>query len=912
WKREPREMAWDLPTLSVGHNILKSDDGMEVQIRLRQSRSVWTATFSVLNHGPKSSDPDRRYDQRAFQVAMEIDDLTGDGAFVAHDFRPSLDDDEYWRDEIRYRRLPTYAVGHGCAVRWNGNPVTRLVSEWIPAYNMRRAATTVMADAPALSLKSLSDPIQRDATLMGLTEIVRTYRSWIGELTTVIPDVVREDFPQEVQDYVGAAAEDIVKDNLHACHRIEEGIVRLRTDDFAWEAFCLANDAMMRSMIQRHPGTEPRWRAFQLAFILLAFSSAIDQRHPERKIFDLIWFPTGGGKTEAYLGLAALVIFYRRLRGQKGLAVLTRYTLRLLTVQQFERTARLICAADLVRQSHSLLRDTEPISVGLFVGRQLTPNNLDDATQLLKDPNPEGTTTTLPLLNCPWCGHRLENTSQHVTTVLVTACGNPDCPFADEIPIRVVDEDLYQLPPDMVVATLDKLARMPWEPRMSMLFGNGPDLIIQDELHLIGDALGSLAALYETAVDSLASRGGVPPKIIGSTATSRRADRQVAILFQRQFQQFPPGGIDVSDAFFYQEDQENPGRLYVGVLASGRSMPHTLERVAGILLQSVTAIENPIVRDQYWTLALYFKALRELGGALVLMQDSVPRYMDTLVPPGTDARPIQLEELTSQVPSRKIPEILARLAQPLPELQSPDQLLLGEPVDVVLATNMLSVGIDVDRLGIMVLDGQPHSTAEYIQATSRVGRRPEAAGLVVTLYNWARPRDRSIYEHFYPYHAAMYRHVEAVSATPFSLRARERALHAVFFTLVRYRIPEFYPRESAGRIREPAIRALICPLTNEILQRVKAVDPEEELATRQHLEQIVTQWESLADDFPELYWSSRPFRDDPAVMTPGESATEALLGWITLQSLRDVSPPAAVRIIPYRQLHKRRQEVHRG
>lgn len=912
WQREPHEMMWDiaLDVSSSEYGVLVTDDGMEVQVRLRESGGLWTATFSVLNRFPVPSGASGRYDKRAYQVSLTIEDRSGEGCFVSQDSRPSLDDAEYWQDEIRYRHHRTYAVGHGCAVAWNGDPVTQVVNQWIPAHEVWRADTTVMADAPILSLKQLANMTERAETMAGLMGIVSAYGSWIKAMEAGIPHLVREEFPLEVQDEVSVAAQNIVQDNLRACHRIEAGIERLRTDDRAWEAFCLANEAMRQSMMQRHRNVEPRWRAFQLAFILMALSSAIDRDHPDRTGFDLIWFPTGGGKTEAYLGLAALVIFYRKLGGQRGLAVLTRYTLRLLTVQQFERTARMICAAELVRQAYPVLRETEPITVGLFVGRQLTPNTLDVARSLLEDPNPEGTTTTLPLLNCPWCGQPLDVSRQRVTTTLITACGNPECPFVEAIPIRVVDEDLYEAPPDMVVATLDKLARLPWEPRMSALFQDGPDLIIQDELHLIGDALGSLAALYETAIDSLASTGGTPPKIIGSTATSRRADRQVAVLFKRQFQQFPPGGMEISDAFFYQEDQVNPGRLYLGVMASGRSMPHALERVSGVLLQSATEIPDPAVRDQYWTLALYFKALRDLGGALVLMQDSVPRYMDTLVPLGTEARPIQIEELTSQVPSRKIPEILARLAQPLTELQREDQLALGDPVDVVLATNMISVGIDVDRLGIMVLDGQPHSTSEYIQATSRVGRRPEAAGLVVTIYNWARPRDRSIYEHFYSYHSAMYRHVEAVSATPFSLRARERALHAVLFTLVRYRIPEFQARESAGRIREPALRQEVQPLVDEIVARVMAIDPDEAASTRRQLGGILDQWETLAIDFPGLMWSS--LRDDPAVMTPGESAVEALLGWITLQSMRDVSPPAAVHIVSSRELHKRRQEVRGG
>ncbi|PSR25693.1 MAG: helicase [Sulfobacillus thermosulfidooxidans] len=908
WQREPHEILWELnlDDASSGIKTLDSTEGMEVRVHLRPSGSGWMITFAVLNVGSPILQDDRHYDERAFQVRLEVEGHYESSVFEAKDFRPHTDDHEYWREEIRYRKVQTYAIGHGCAVQWHGNPVTCITTEWIPSHEVSRAATSVLADDPALSLSFLSDMTRRDTVIAGLRRLNQTYRKWIDALESEIPSIIHNEFPPSVYSEVKEASQAILNDNQRAYQRIEDGINRLQMDDLAWEAFCLANQAMARSMTRRHANKESQWRAFQLAFLLLAFPSAIDHDHVDRQVFDLIWFPTGGGKTEAYLGLSALVIFYRRLRGENGLAVLTRYTLRLLTVQQFERTARMICAAELVRQSHPHLHQTKPIRVGLFVGRQLTPNDLDNARALLKEHTPEGTTTTLPLLHCPWCERPLDITHQRVQGVLRTACPNPECPFADELPIRIVDEDLYQEPPDMVVATLDKLARLPWEPRMSSLFQQGPDLIIQDELHLIGEALGSLAALYETAIDSLAAIHRTAPKIIGSTATSRRADRQVAILFKRQFQQFPPGGLNAEDAFFYQEDRSNPGRLYVGVLAAGRSMPHALERVSGVLLQEVTNIKDPCVRDQYWTLAIYFKALRELGGALVLLQDSVPRYMDTLVPSGTQARPIQVEELTSQIPSRKIPEILSRLSQPILELQSSEQLTNGEPVDVVLATNMISVGIDVDRLGIMVLDGQPYSTSEYIQATSRVGRRLEAAGLVVTIYNWARPRDRSIYEHFYPYHAAMYRHVESVSATPFSLRARERALHAVFFTMARHAIAEFQPRDSAGRIREPALQEALKPWMERIIERVKMIDPEEVEATRKHLQNIFEQWLDLAEEFPGLAWNSLPFRKDPALMIPAESEKEAMLGWITLQSMRDVSPPAAVHILSSNELHKKR------
>lgn len=333
-------------------------------------------------------------------------------------------------------------------------------------------------------------------------------------------------------------------------------------------------------------------------------------------------------------------------------------------------------------------------------------------------------------------------------------------------------------------------------------------------------------------------------------------------------------------------------------------MPHTLERTAGLLLHQVTKIENDAVRDQYWTLAVYFKALRELGGALVLMQDSVPRYMESLAKPAEPVRMIQVEELTSHVPSRTIPEILSRLSQPIVELQDEEQLERGAPVDVVLATNMISVGIDIDRLGMMIVDGQPSSVSEYIQATSRVGRRSEAAGVVVTIFNWARPRDRSIYEQFRVFHQAMYRFVEPTSLTPFSLRARERALHAVLFALARLSIPELQPYDSPYRVLEPSVHQAVIRLIDRIVDRVNDVDPEESESTRRQLEEILEKWRFIAREYGALKWTKTAYSINPALLYPVEEGINDVIGWVTMQSMRDVSPPARVRILKHQELQR--------
>ncbi|MCL4318796.1 MAG: helicase [Firmicutes bacterium] len=890
------------------------EHGVEIRAIVREAGEGLTMTVSFINLTPARLRGKRHIeDSNIYQVMLSVEDESGDASFIPRLASAPMDDEDFWKDELLYREVKPFAVGHGCAVNWDavGDRARRIWTEWIPQVEVYGASADVLSTEPILDIESLGIREKRVQTLAGLQRLTDAYQSWIDEQDAEEERIVNS-FPEALQSKVRTAIRDIILENSASCKRMVSGIEFLAHNEEGWVAFCLGNRAMAQAMRQSRPLEPPRWRAFQLAFLLLALPSTLDAHHEDRQIFDLIWFPTGGGKTEAYLALAAMVIFFRRLSSNErqqsyGLSVLTRYTLRLLTVQQFDRASRMICAAELIRREDPSNLGRHPITIGLFVGAQLTPNTLNQAKKYLDHPDPEGTMTTLPLLECPWCGNPLDPEGQSVDRYLKTGCLNPSCAFHEELPLRIVDEDLYHDPPDMIVATIDKLARMPWEPAMQSLFEPGPSLIIQDELHLIGDSLGTLAALYETVIDTLCKHEGIVAKIVGSTATTRRTQQQVDTLFTRTLRQFPVGGLSARDGFFFREDRSLPGRLYVGVHAQGRSMPHTLERVSSILLQNTQRILDDAVRDQYWTIALYFKALRELGGALVLLQDSVPRYIDSM--PGIRAEAVrhitEIVELTSHVPSRKIPEILHRLNQPLEELQTDSQLPDGPPIDVILATNMISVGIDVDRLGIMVLDGQPQGTAEYIQATSRVGRRREAAGLVVTLYNWVRPRDRSHYEQFVPYHQALYRFVESTSATPFSARSRDRALHAVIFALARLSIPELSQNDDAGVIRNPDIQQRVKMLVESvILDRVRQVDPTEVDNTRRHIQRILADWFTMGQEYHDVVWHNALFKaKKPGLLySTEEGEDQGVLGWRTLQSMRDVSPPSPVRLRTVQEL----------
>jgi ATP-dependent helicase YprA (DUF1998 family) len=469
----------------------------------------------------------------------------------------------------------------------------------------------------------------------------------------------------------------------------------------------------------------------------------------------------------------------------------------------------------------------------------------------------------------------------------VIACGTTGCEFADGLPVHVVDETIYMERPTLIIATADKFAGLPWKPEIGNLFNHfspepPPELIIQDELHLISGPLGTLAGLYETAVDLIGHR----PKVVASTATIRRAVDQGLALFDRQVEQFPPSGLDARDSYFSVEapPSRKASRLYVGLMAPATSQTSLMVRVYAALLHHAQAIEGEDeVRDAYWTLLGYFNSLRLLGGAKLQVQDDVNDRLDLLSESlGQARRDIGRDiELTSREPSSAIPGHLQDMATPYPDA-------LG----VILATNMISVGVDVDRLGLMVVMGQPQSTSEYIQATSRVGRR--WPGLVVTLFNGARSRDRSHYENFTSYHSAIYRQVEATSVTPFSARARDRGLHAIIVGLARLMIPMARPKEAAALIADfEGELGVIC---DQILARVERVAGQAERdMTDKQIKEIIAQWHDAVDENPTLTYGT--YRQSGLLVDAGrwdESDDTTASSFATLWSLRDVDVESTI------------------
>lgn len=904
-------------------------DGLDLVVHCREPRSGAVAvTLTLVNtlRAPQG-DKDGSSWFRPRIVARAVNSVLRERppATVA-----GVDELEIRSQKLLFRDVRSFAVGHGCAVAWEGRDPDTIETTYLPRYELL-LSEAAGGDGLDLSMNALAGDDSFDV----LERLIADYRAWIDGLTASVTDPLDDEEEATLQLHMREARA--------ASDRMEAGLELLRNDANVRKAFQLTNLAMaqQRSRQEHHRAgrlgdpestDNASWRPFQIAFILTNLSGLADADHPDRGIADLLWFPTGGGKTEAYLGIIGIAILLRRLRDPKaaGVSVLMRYTLRLLTLQQYQRATGLICALEIERQAH--LPDTAPISIGLWVGQASTPNDADTARRVLQKARRPGARDTdddasdpVQLRRCPWCGSGLDHTNYEIVdkTWMRVACGRDACAFRNGLPVHIIDSDVYTNRPSLVIGTVDKFAMMPWKREVGALLGAGgavsdpnfeylpPDLIVQDELHLISGPLGTMVGLYETAVDAITGRRALA-KVVASTATIRRASDQVRAVFARTARQFPPPGVTQRDSFFAVEApaSEKASREYVGAMAPGASQTTLMVRVYASLLQSAAMVpqEDPSA-DLYWTLLGYFNSLRILGGAYIQVMDDVPDQMKVIASRRgeTVRNPKAIREMTSRKRSSEIPRELEILEQRRGEV---------EAADVVLATNMISVGVDVDRLGLMVVMGQPQTSSEYIQATSRVGRR--MPGLVVTVYNSGRSRDLSHYENFAAYHRTLYRHVEATGATPFAPRARDRALHAVLVALARHRIPEAGPSRAAGDAADWTDE--LEKLADAIVERSLATrtsgdepaDDESPETIREELSGLIDHWADAHLSHYEgwfnryrgalLVEASRVLgKDEPeADFPPREPA------WPTLTSMRDVDAESTVYLIRRRRTRRER------
>lgn len=1031
WHRIPARCAPQLLTLADGNFgpiiPLTEQSLVSLQGRVRRTAEGWIVTVFLVN---MQEEPTKRRDEAwLFQPKLRVSDPDGHPVFCQrkhHNIDLSKLDpitrEETETLEMLYRHHREFAVGHGVAVHATlsepfADHATALETEFLPQFEVPQQTPRSAKDDPLLAgltldMKHLAE-MSKAELLSNLRLIVAAYAAWVGN------ERVRQGDPTQELGPHQAAANRSVERAARALGRIRAGIDLIENNSVAEEAFRFANRAMwqqrLRSSFTRRvrkqemkpedgPATldveaNRSWRLFQIVFMLLNLPGLTDLKHIDRShgsdgVADLLWFATGGGKTEAYLGLTAYTLAMRRLQGEvagragdHGVAVMMRYTMRLLTLQQFQRAAALLCACEVIRRENEAKWGTEPFRLGLWVGGKGTPNTLKQAAESLRRTQlggrPTRSGTPHQITSCPWCGSEITANNLKVFEApndvgrCVTYCGDPlgHCEFsaarspADKaaagLPVMVVDEEIYRRPPSLLVATVDKFAQMPWRGETQMLFGrvNGhcsrhgflspevddtgrhparaplpavtrqdhgwlrpPDLIIQDELHLISGPLGSMVGLYEAAVDELCSwevdGRRVRPKVIASTATIRRAPDQVRKLFLRQLEVFPPQGMDIADSFFALQrpvTAETPGRRYLGICAFGRRYPFALIRTYVAYLAAAQKLYDTYdsLADPWMTLAGYFNSIRELAGTRRLVGDDIRSRLRDADQRGLAKRQIRfnaVEELTGRKSGTDIPAILdrsevrfdkAREAERKVEIKTKGRSDIQLPYDVILATNMISVGVDIDRWGLMVVAGQPKNTSEYIQATSRIGRRADIGpGLVCTVYNWARPRDLSHFERFEHYHQTFYKHVEALSVTPFAPRALDRGLSGVLVALRRLWGDDLNANLKAGDLSDTD---QIMPLIFDLLAErgEKATDnPQVAALIRQELNRRRDQWLSRVHKQTDHRLAYRP-ATGAVVPLLAEAGTQDWDLFTCLNSLRDVentvniildSNPAGLRV----------------
>ncbi|GHG94006.1 DISARM system helicase DrmA [Streptomyces rubradiris] len=1014
WGREPvaHPVGIDVTRTGDQSRILEGDESsgvcLDVQVRERAAgqggEDLRVVEIALVNR-LRENDAERRDTQWLFQTELTVTAFPDEKAAVFLPIDDPLDpasagaseDVEERRLRLLYRDSLRHAVGRNVAVRADVRKgerrAHRLRTTWLPEYDVPATQAPTAAEQPLLDglelgmdeLAALAVPERRKELTATLAPLAEGYHTWLQEQRAKARTL-----PEDLR----VAAETAIDQAAEVCHRIAFGIDALSADPNALEAFRFANRAMAlqrrntaiaalragqdgmgyRQAFEQVRGEDKKaasWRPFQLAFVLLNLASLSQPGHPHRgtgreALVDLLFFPTGGGKTEAYLGLAAYTFALRRLQGVvgsgseardggAGVGVLMRYTLRLLTAQQFQRAAALVSACEVLRRQE-VVRDRRwgetPFRIGLWVGSSVSPNWFSEAQEQIagaKESSSDKHARVIQVLTCPWCGEGLSAHSnmdydedrRRVLLYCPRGEGEERCPFSrlgapgEGIPVLTVDEEIYRLAPAMVIATVDKLAQLPWNGYAGLLFGRvtdwcprhgyrhddldertgcrsrhtrrgqrlpavaaqpvtrlrPPDLIIQDELHLISGALGTTVGLFEAAVDQLCTwtytdadgrRHEVGPKIVASTATTKRAADQVRGVFARQVAVFPPQVVDVGDTFFSQQvdvTRSSPGRRYLGVCAHGTRLKAAEIRVAEILLLGAQELFDTYgaPADPYMTLVGYFNATRELAGMRRYMDDDIATRVringsrkghdtiaDRIV---TKSGMLNIQELTSRISSADIGATLKRLETAFdPETDtSPRRRALfaeyaaarrekREPrvalthiekraVDVVLATSMLQVGVDVSRFGLMLVVGQPKNTAEYIQASSRVGRDARRPGLVVTLYNWSRPRDLAHFEDFTHYHATFYRQVEALSVTPFTRRALDRGTAPTYIAALRQAAYEHSRNTDAHHVDLDG--SIAARVEERLLERADRVAGER---ARQYLSERIT---ALKDSWAE-------------------------------------------------------------
>ncbi|WP_430399094.1 helicase-related protein [Flavobacterium sp.] len=872
----------------------------------------------------------------------------------------AIDDKEGAAIRFLYREMKDFGIGHGCSVSWGNGFVKTNYMPYCDTPDVDptprdTSQTPINGSAPEFLkntkiqqikfLSTLSDA-RDEEIIKGLKEFIEAYGTWISQKQKFVDkenlnqkekEIAKNELAKcsgdyqrlkyNVETYLLKGSDNLKKFRLmntsmfiqmwhgkYSDKKFKQEIKSLMDDDqFSGFNAKFYKDKCKDDIFQK--GVSAGWRAFQLAFILLNLDGIFDDNSENEKrneLVDLVWFPTGGGKTEAYLGLISLTIIHRKMKYGAtggGTAAIMRYTLRLLTLQQFQRASKLIIALELMRRGHeSFGQDlgVEPIRIGLYVGDNQIPNKtkdtrnqgkgLIDEFKKLNDKIP----SKIPFEKCVCCGSPIKglekilndqnNNFNHDIGRL--ECTNIKCamrtPLGPQVkqrpdmgffPFLLSDEAIYQHPPALLFGTVDKFAQLAHRIDNSnegrkkdsrRIFGRGnwesykpnngylpPDLIIQDELHLLLGPLGTGVALFESAFEQLCTReDGTKPKVISSTATTRNTGLQIEALFNKNLSIFPKPGIDCDDSFFgmYKRDYKHEypkgynyasNRRYIGILPTGRTQVWMQMRIDALCLAHRALFELEYhkddtitpnftdelekTQDYYHSVVSYFNSVKEVGRTQSQVQTYIlketrkvlnrsMRSQKLLKPIYAMKDKLVEAELTGRLSGEEVKKELERVESnwspnrfPIEELDKEGKIWVKQQYNTVpefvVATNMISVGLDVSRFNTIVMNSMPRNTAEYIQASSRVARND--LGLVITVHHPFRARDLSHYEKFIEFHEKMYSYVEPISITPFTKKAVDKFMPLYVATIVRHFFEEFANRNTANNITQTDVDNIV-------------------------------------------------------------------------------------------------------
>lgn len=622
--------------------------------------------------------------------------------------------------------------------------------------------------------------------------------------------------------------------------RFERGIDLIADERYpaVQRAFGLMNQAMVLAGRQRISC----WRLFQIVFIVSQLPTLASREYPELRRddddkIDILWFAAGGGKTEAFLGLIIWQAFFDRLRGKNvGVAAFVRFPLRLLTFQQLQRLGQALACAELIRERENL--SGSRFSMGYFVGSAVTPNSIDDKTH--QRYISRGIDQRVQrVFQCPFCLSDVKLRYLAELRLVEHVCTNQGCPGGSRrLPVYIVDNDVYRFLPTVVVSTVDKLAQLGQNQRFANIFGRfdlvchrhgasflglnrvpnceaaqsfcrgervarcgealvsygpfhdpSPALLVQDELHLLSEELGTFDAHYETgAMQMMRSVGAIPWKVVAATATIEEYEQHVWHLYLRGARQFPGPGPAAYESFYYHMNPQRTGRIFVGVLGVGRKHTPAVTRTLSLLYLELQAARDLAKLDLGAACARYGTSLltEDEFRWLVFLYELQLTYVLTRKGSDQVAEAIEsrvkkeLRELAPQGGELLVDMFnggvdVAQMIAALEEIRSADPS--GDPAKRIrglVTTNIIGHGVDVDRFNIIVFAGFTRLVAEYIQASARVGRA--YPGISIFVATPQSERDRTIFDRFAKFHEYLDRLVDPSAVTRWPEPALQRTV----------------------------------------------------------------------------------------------------------------------------------------